>query len=113
MSEEANVPEENTAPRGEMKRYCAKPNFRFAGLPEFPFETDDPSIQERIEGSIAFRRAGRVWLDLRSQDDLAAEESALSGVNFHKLRKMAHALGMRDYQRLTKAELIEQISKEI
>jgi hypothetical protein len=113
MSDKEIVLEENESPRGEVKRYIARPGFRFCGLPDFPFETDDIELQNKIEGTTAFTRAGRVWLDTKSDDERSAEEKALAGVDFNKLRKMARALGLRDYSGLSKAELIEVISKEM
>ena len=100
------------APKIEKKRYVAMPGFRFCGMPNFPFETDDPALQERIENSVAFKRAGRVWLDKRSDEENEALESALASLKFSSLRKMVSALGHRDVQKYTKAELVDILERE-
>lgn len=96
----------------EKKTYVAMPGFSFAGMPNFPLTTDDPELQARIEGSFAFQRAKRVWVDSRTTKESEALESALSGLNFNSLRKMASALGHRDVAKYSKAQLVDILERE-
>jgi len=96
----------------ESKRYVANPGFSFAGMPRFPFDTDDKELQDRIEGSFAFKVANRVWIDKRSDEENEQLEGALGGLNFQMLRKMVRAMGHRDVNKFTKVQLIDILEKE-
>lgn len=110
MSEEEKVIVEPE--KGVEKRYMADPGFSFCGLPAFPLTTDDKELQDRIEGSFAFKVAKRVWLDKRSADENAKLEGALAGLTFQSMRKMVRALGHRDVNKYTKVELLDILEKE-
>ncbi|MCK5481326.1 MAG: hypothetical protein KAJ06_09270 [Gammaproteobacteria bacterium] len=117
LDDMAGKPGGKPAPKAEKpipdgpRRYVALPGYTLIGVEQFPFETDDEEIQGLVEKSRGFRR-GKIWIERRNSEEREAAESALDGLNFHQLRKMAAALGHENVQRFKKIELIDILEKE-
>lgn len=94
-------------------RYNARPGYSLIqkdGEIEFPFVTADKELQKKIEGGRGWR-ANEIWRDDRTPEEAAAEEAALERLSFDKLRRMVKALGFRDIQKYSKAELIDILAR--
>lgn len=106
------VSAEEVVPDGpEVVVFKARPGYRLAGQAKFPLKTSDQDLIKTIRKGRAYR-GGVVWEETRSDDELKAAESALSGLSYDKLVSMARRLGVRFTAGMTKLDLLEQIEKE-
>lgn len=105
-----NEPKKKTAPKGP-RRYMADPGIELVGEPPFPFETKDRKQWARIEKSRSFKR-GRIWVEMRTEEERDAADDALRHVSVPKLRKILIALGHRRVTQYRRYELIDLLSKE-
>jgi hypothetical protein len=99
-----------TIPDGP-RRYVSNPGYQIVGLPEFPFETDDPAVQAEVEKSRGFKR-GKIWIEMRTQEERDATESNLDKMPVAKLRALVKALGYKNINSYRKYELLDILMKE-
>ncbi|MHC4517382.1 MAG: hypothetical protein ACYTAS_02230 [Planctomycetota bacterium] len=93
------------------RRYVSNPGYQIVGLPAFPFETDDPDVQAEVERSRGFKR-GKIWIEMRTQEEREATESSLDKMPVVKLRVMVKALGYKNINSYKKYELLDILMKE-
>lgn len=90
----------------------ADPGYTLVGIPhKFPFETEDEEIIALVERSRGFKR-GRIWIEMRSEEDREVTESALAELNVGKLRKMVGMLGYKNINKYRKYELLDILLKK-
>jgi hypothetical protein len=93
-------------------RFAAHPGYtlvRGSDEIDFPYETDDEELIEKIKKGRGFR-AGEIWIDERTEQESEAAEEALSGLSYVKLQRMVSALGYRNVGKYKKIELIDILS---
>jgi hypothetical protein len=103
-------PKKEVEPKGPT-RFVSSPGYSVVGLPNFPFETEDPAIISEVKKSRGYR-IGKIWVETRTIREQSANEKALEKLGLEKLRRMVSALGYGNISQYRKYELMDILVKE-